>query len=684
MDALSFPRPVEGGNSGDGSPLRLGDPGAFGDAFLVNGSPHLIDWNGDGRLELVDSGGAVFSYGFEEPFADGTPVLDRGERWGEMSRSHQRDENDRGLCGSVQAAGDFDGDGFPEILLGPRPYSGLPTVMLSLAGGPPSHRSRGKPVVFSGSPDGEGDGIDWGAAALAPCDWNGDGRLDLVAAVHENGGYWLPPGVDTVAEDQRDRYRHDGTWKGIVGPWSLHLLRNACSAERCEFEYCGKIDVEVPGGPLCPVDGRAPGAGLLILDYYGPVWHLPLRPGEVPEWGEPAELLTLHGAPFSRRANFTSITTAALEGERADLFAGDIANNAHWCRFHGRDAAGRPVYGEPLKLRQRNPHVNGGSFSVPTTGDWRASGRADLLVGSVEGYVFWYRTLSTDPLRFAPPERVRAAGDEIRYTARPNPAAGHHWGGSQGPLDGSIGGYSNPVLVDFDGDGLLDLVVGSMLGLYDWYPNRGTARDPKLDPPHRLRVGDEPLFGPWRVQPGLGDFSGNGLPDVVTMDLDLALYRRAGSDDLCCLLPGEKLRFEDGAPIKTHGPYTPQGGDGRGRTKIQVVDWDGNGRLDLLLGVGPQPGSPFRGSFVLLCRNVGSNAEPLFSRPQVLLFDADGQPQEFFRHGAHPAAVDWDGDGRRELLAGADFGQVWYWKPERFGSPAGPFEIYRPPGDTSL
>ena len=76
MDALRFPRPVEGGNSGDGSPLRLGDPHVFGDAFLVNGNPHLIDWNGDGRLELVDSGGAVFAYGFEEPFADGTPVLD--------------------------------------------------------------------------------------------------------------------------------------------------------------------------------------------------------------------------------------------------------------------------------------------------------------------------------------------------------------------------------------------------------------------------------------------------------------------------------------------------------------------------------------------------------------------------------------------------------------------------------
>ena len=37
-------------------------------------------------------------------------------------------------------------------------------------------------------------------------------------------------------------------------------------------------------------------------------------------------------------------------------------------------------------------------------------------------------------------------------------------------------GYSNPVLVDFDGSGLLDVVVGDMIGLFDIYPNRGTRQ----------------------------------------------------------------------------------------------------------------------------------------------------------------------------------------------------------------
>ena len=683
---MSFPRPVEGGNSGDGSPLRLGDSAAAGDAFLANGNPHLVDWNGDGRLELVDSGGTVFVYGFEETLADGTPVLDRGQRWGEMSRSHQRDESDMGLCGRIEVAGDFDGDGYPEILLGPRPYSRMPPVMLSLAGGPPTHRSQGQPVAFSGGPDADGNGIDW-ATALAPCDWDGDGRLDLVAAVHENGDYWLPPGVDTAAEDQRDRYRLDGTWKGIIGPWSLHLLRNACSAGSWEFEYCGKLDVEVPGGPLCPVDGGDPSAGLLILDYYGPVWHLPLlQPGEVPEWGgagraaHPARrpVLAPRQLPLdhhrgSRRGPRRPVRQRYRQ-QRPQV-------PLSWPRHRGAPRVRRAAQAPAAE-----PHVNGGCFSVPTTGDWRATGRADLLVGSVEGYVFWYKTLSTDPLRFAPPERVRAAGDEIRYTARPNPAAGHHWGGSQGPLDGNIGGYSNPCSSTSTATACSTSSPAACSG-----STTGTRTGARRASPSSTR----------RIACGLetSPFSRRGAcsPDSATSVaaacrtsspwISTSTSRSTGAPARGIFVAcsrGEKLRFEDGDTIKTHGPYTPQGGDGRGRSKIQVVDWDGNGLLDLMLGVGPQPGSTFRGSFVLLCRNVGTNAEPLFARPQVLLFGADGKPQEFFRHGAHPSAVDWDGDGGWELLAGADFGHVWYWKPENFGSPSGPFEIYRPPGDTSL
>lgn len=688
---MKLPQPIESGNAGNGSPLTLGDPEMVGDLFLPSGHPILLDWDGDGVPELVDSGDGICTWRFIDTMADGTPIVDRGIRWGFMSRSHHKDEDDIGLCGKITAAGDFDGDGTPEIILAPRAYSNAPVIVLRL-GEPPTDRSSGVELDILDAELPEGKGIEkWRGVEITPFDWDGDGKIDAIAGVHTTENYWkLDPVTGRCPEDQRDRYNKLGRWKGEPGTCSLQLLRNTGTAARPQFTSAGPIELPVPapGGRLAPVDPADPTAGLLIVDPLGRLWHLPLlTTGSPPEWGELQELVDLHGAPFNRSANLGHIFVGSIDPNgRLDLIAQDISGNALWCRSYGRDSAGRPIYDTPRKIKQRDPHVNGGSMSVLTTGDWRDTGMADLLVGSVEGYVFWYKTLSTNPLRFDAPERVRMGDQEIRRYGKPHPSAGYHWGSSQGPSDGFDGGYSNPVLVDWDGDGLLDLIIADMIGLYDWYPNRGTKKHPELSPPHRLHVGDKPLIAPWRVQAAIGDFTGDGLPDVVTMDLDLdlALYRRVGNDDLTDLQPGVKLRYEDGSSIKTHGPYTPQGGDGRGRTKLQVIDWNHNGKLDLIIGVGPQPGSEFTSSYVLLCRNVGTNAEPVFKRPEVLLFDSDGTPLQFWRHAAHPGVVDWSGDGQWELLVGADLGFVWYFKPEHFGHASGEHQIYRDNDDTSL
>ena len=296
----------------------------------------------------------------------------------------------------------------------------------------------------------------------------------------------------------------------------------------------------------------------------------------------------------------------------------------------------------------------------------------------------------------------------------------HHWGGSQGPLDGFQGGYSNPVLVDWDGDGRLDLIVGDMIGLFDWYPNRGSTTEPVFEAPIRLHVlqavdgsSSEALFGPWRVQPAVGclqrqpsvgtdveDDDGGAttiltgstarLPGVITMDLDLdlAYYPRADPsssssrrksgggervDAAAMLLPPRKCCYPDGSTIQTHGVYTPSGGDGRGRTKLQLVDWDHTGTLDLIVGVGPQHNSAFHSSFVLLLRNRGwtTTAEPVFDWPELLLFNDEGEGLEFFRHGAHPVAVDWAGPGQGwGLVVGSDMGNLQFWKPGQFGTAA--------------
>ncbi len=587
----SYPRPIEAGNKGDGSPLTLGDPRQLGDLFVYcSGSGYLLvsvfDLDGDGRNELVGSSADIFSFRVASALTDSTPIVDRGLRWGQTSRAPHRDstpKGDSGLCGSVLTKADFDGDGFVEALIAPQSIGSGPVMAISPKNGMPTHRSHGDVVHFVGSE------LKMRHQKLTALDWDGDGRSDLVVILADEDAH-NPDDLAAVKvpENIRDRYTTDGQWKGKRISWSLHLFRNTCRAGKLEFTYAGRVTLpkgpgpfQDAGGALCATDANDSSKGLLLIGYYGDLWHLPLaRTGPSPVWGKMAELVSLHGAPFTRNAAFTAIDTGDLCNQgRTDLIASDTSSNVYWREYFGDDKHGRPIYDDPHKIKQYDPHVNGGQFSVPTTGDWRQTGMSDLVVGGVEGHVFWYRTLSTDPLRFAPPERVRVGDEEIRRYAKPNPAAGYHWGSSQGPGDGFNGGYSNPLLVDWDGDGMLDLLVGDMIGLYDWYPNRGSREWPRLAPPIRLHCGDETLLGPWRVRPGAADFTGNGLPDLVTMDrdLDLAVFHRVGEQDPAGLRPGKKLRYEDGEVIKTHGQHASSNSGCRDAVHHQIVSADMGG-----------------------------------------------------------------------------------------------------------
>lgn len=189
-------------------------------------------------------------------------MVDRGQRLGLMSRAPQRDENDAGLCSQIITTGDFDGDGRPEIILAPRGVSREPTVVLSLKGGSPAARSEGVPfnVVDPAVPADAHPAAKWAQAQMTAFDWDGDGRLDLIAAVDDNDGYWLDPETGVTPENQRDRYTADGRWVGKPGRWSLHLLRNTGTAGRPEFTYVRQIELPTPppGGPLSPLRPQRP------------------------------------------------------------------------------------------------------------------------------------------------------------------------------------------------------------------------------------------------------------------------------------------------------------------------------------------------------------------------------------------------------------------------------------------
>lgn len=344
-----------------------------------------------------------------------------------------------------------------------------------------------------------------------------------------------------------------------------------------------------------------------------------------------------------------------------DLIVGDEDGRVAFVENTGKlDAARTPIFKAPVYFQQEADQLKSGALATPVAFDWDGDGDLDILSGNTAGYIEFFENLSgpkvTEP-KWAAPKRLEAGGKLFRILAGPNRSI-------QGPAEAKWG-YTTFTIADWDGDGLPDVVLNSILGEVVWLKNIGTRKSPKLaasapvvvewtSPQPKLEWGwwkpqSKALLTQWRTTPLAYDFTGDGLVDLAMLDHEgfLVLFERANQDGTLILKHPQRVFFnEQGAPLR----MTEKTAGGSGRRKLAVTDWDGDGRFDLLL-------NSANANFL---RQVDHRDGKWVFRDMGAL-----SSRNIEGHDVSPGTVDFDADGVPDFLGGAEDGRFYYLKNPR-------------------
>ncbi len=352
-----------------------------------------------------------------------------------------------------------------------------------------------------------------------------------------------------------------------------------------------------------------------------------------------------------------------------DLIVGDEDGRVAFIKNTGALRNNVPQFLPPVYFQQEARDVKFGALVTPFSFDWDADGDEDLICGNTAGYIGFIENLDgANPPSWAPPRYLTADDQIIRPMAGPN-------GSIQGPCEAKWG-YSTLSVADWDLDGLPDILLNSIWGKVVWYENVGSLQEPQLTSARPISVewtenppkpdwnwwnpkGRE-LATQWRTTPYVIDWNEDGLPDLIMLDHEgyLAFFERFQENGQLRLKPPRRI-FKTQGPSVYDSKNRPQErasndflqlnhriGGGSGRRKFCFVDWDQDGKRDLIVN----------SVNVNLFRNTGtdSNGHVILKNEGALI------KHELAGHTTSPTTVDWNKDGIPDLLIGAEDGRFYY------------------------
>jgi predicted neuraminidase len=477
-------------------------------------------------------------------------------------------------------------------------------------------------------------------------DYDGDGNHDLIVGV----GDWTDYGWDHAYDNQ-------GRWRNGPLHGYVYCIMNRGTDENPDYSdepirlQAAGGDIDVYGWPspnFADFDGDGD-LDLLCGEFLdGFTYYENVGTRTEPVYAAGTKLLDDQGRPLVMDLQMITPTAIDWDGDGdIDLIVGDEDGRVALIENTGKLRRGQPVFRAPRYFQQEADTLKFGALATPFAYDWDGDGDEDILCGNTAGYIGLFENLGAGedglPKWSAPRLLAAKTVGESAEASIFRVQAGES-GSIQGPCEAKWG-YTTFSVADWDGDQRPDIVYNSILGRIGVLHNR---RDGLVDGPLHKGLSENPArwdwaqtsgsdsLTQWRTTPVAVDFDGDGSLDLVMLDQQgyLTLRRDGGA--------AERIFVdEDNQPLQLN----PKSCGGSGRVKLAVVDWDGDGRLDVL--VNSQNATWYRncedrnGRVVL--KRIGNLAD-----------------RNVAGHTSSPAVCDFDQDGKPDLLVGAENGRIYY------------------------
>ncbi len=492
-------------------------------------------------------------------------------------------------------------------------------------------------------------------------DYDNDGLTDLIIGI----GDWTEYGWD-------DAFNKKGRWTRGPLRGYVYLAKNIGTKRAAKYAKPVKLKaggtiIDVYGRP-CPNFADFDGDGDLDLlcgefkDTFTYFQNIGTR--SKPKYA-PGQKLTHNNKTI--KMDLEMIVPVAIDWDKdgdIDLIVGDEDGRVAFVEHLGKFDKGIPRFAPPRYFQQQAADIKFGALATPVGFDWDGDGDDDILTGNTAGHIAFIENLGPSVQgapKWAAPKLLSANNKTIRIMAGYN-------GSIQGPCEAKWG-YTTLNVADWDHDGLPDIIINSIWGKILWYKNTGTRTTPKLAAAQPITViweGETPkpawnwwnpkrgnLVTQWRTTPVITDWNKDGLNDLIILDHEgyLALFTRTKIKGKLALYSGVRIFIDEkGKPLRLNS-----GRAGRsGRRKLCAVDWDRDGRTDFFI-------NSVNANWL---RNVGRK-----NGKTILKDMGPVDKRRLAGHTSSPATIDLDGDGKPELLVGAEDGYFYYQRPQPSNKP---------------